>query len=162
VRANVTAKSSQITHMFGCLTFDRFLGLSLIVISAYEIISKVEQPFPCCPMQIFWAFGFSFFFFSGSNSPVPFREAMQSDAIISPPSCIFYKRPPFPRTSPTLLSHSSSNLSRHFSPNLRPLRFPLIAQRRIHEIRLEDQQSQVPHERDGVEEIGVAAAGVQP
>ena len=59
-------------------------------------------------------------------------------------------------------SQPISNLPRHFPHRLRPLGFPLIAQRRIHEIRLENKQSQVPNQGNGVEEIGVAAAGVQP
>jgi len=56
----------------------------------------------------------------------------------------------------------SSNLPRNLAHSFRPLAFPLISQSRVDEIRLEDQQSQVPHQRDGVEEIRVAAAGVQP
>jgi hypothetical protein len=59
-------------------------------------------------------------------------------------------------------SQPPSNLPSNLPTNLRPLSFPLTAQRRIHEIRLENEQSEIPHERNSVEEIGVAAAGVQP
>lgn len=40
--------------------------------------------------------------------------------------------------------------------------FPLIPQTGIDEIRLQNQQREIPDEGDGVEEIGVAAAGVDP
>lgn len=55
-----------------------------------------------------------------------------------------------------------SNLPRHLALRPGPLGLPLVPQRRIHQIGLEDQQREIPHQRDGVEEVGVAAAGVQP
>lgn len=65
--------------------------------------------------------------------------------------------------SPThIYSQNPSNLPRHLALHPGPLSLPLVPQRRVHQIRLEDQQRQVPHQRDGVEEVGVAAAGVQP
>lgn len=60
------------------------------------------------------------------------------------------------------LSKTKSNLPRNLANNSRPLSLPLIPQSRIHKVRLEDQQGQVPHQGDGVKEVGVAAAGVQP
>lgn len=56
----------------------------------------------------------------------------------------------------------SSDLPRNLAHSLGPLSLPLIPQSSVDKVRLQDQQSQVPHQRDGVEEIGVAAAGVQP
>jgi hypothetical protein len=51
-------------------------------------------------------------------------------------------------------------LPRHFAHYSRPIGFPLIPETSVHEIRLQDEQRKVPYERDGVEEICIAAASV--
>jgi len=63
---------------------------------------------------------------------------------------------------PPILVTDHSNLPRNLSCSLWPLGFPFVPQSSVDKVRLQDQQGQVPHEGDGVEEIGVAAAGVQP
>lgn len=58
--------------------------------------------------------------------------------------------------------HSTSNPPNISPLHLRPFHFPLISQSRIYRIGHDDRQAKTPDESDGVEEIGVARAGVDP
>jgi hypothetical protein len=68
----------------------------------------------------------------------------------------------FPHRQANPPTKTQSNLPRNLAHSLGPLGLPLIPQSSVDKVRLQDQQSQVPHQGDGIEEVGVAAAGVQP
>ena len=40
--------------------------------------------------------------------------------------------------------------------------FPAISKDRVHSVREQDQQRQTPHQSDGVEEVGVSGACIDP
>lgn len=56
----------------------------------------------------------------------------------------------------------TSYLPRHLACNPRPFRLPFIPQASVNKVGLKNQQREVPNQRDRVEEVGIAAASVQP
>ena len=63
----------------------------------------------------------------------------------------------------TPLTHlSSSNLPHILALHLGPLHLPLVPQHGKQRVAHNDRQAQAPDQGDGVEEVGVAGAGVDP